>query len=82
MGCLSVLAGLLALAVPASIARASLVGAYIVLALLIIAAISAVRWNTQRRRVATGGAGATRSATAIVIVGVVYAVVIAAIHAA
>ena len=82
MGCLSVFAALLALAVPASIARASLVGAYVVLALLLVAALAGTRWNAQRRRAARGELKA-RDATALIIgVGVGYAVLIAVIHAA
>ena len=81
MGCLSVLAGLLALAVPASIARASLVGAYIVLALLLVLAVAATRWNASRRR-AGGGQPSGRATRVIIVVGVVYAGLIAIIHAA
>ena len=81
MGCLSVLAGLLALAVPASIARASLIGAYVMLALLLVMAVAATRWNSARRR-AAGRQPSGRATRVIIVVGVVYAGLIAIIHAA
>jgi hypothetical protein len=80
-GCLlGALAALLAFAIPASIARTSLVGAYVVIALLTVVAVTAVlaRMRWQQR---TGPARPTRTAlTRIAIAAVVYAGVVTAIH--
>jgi hypothetical protein len=80
MGCLGIgLAALLALAVPASIARASLVGAYVVIALLALAAVGAVVWADRHRD------RTMRISTALVRIGLVtvaYAVVVTLINAA
>jgi uncharacterized membrane protein len=80
-GCLfGALAALLALAIPASIARTSLVGAYVVIGLLtavaVIAILGRMRWQQR-----SGPVKPTRTAlTRIAIAAVVYAGVVTAIH--
>ncbi|WP_375490046.1 hypothetical protein [uncultured Jatrophihabitans sp.] len=85
MGCLSVgLAALLALAVPASIAPASLVGAYVVLAVLAAAAAAAVVANARRPRAQRVDAVPRRARSLAVVAGltVAYAAVVAVVHLA
>ncbi len=85
MGCLGVaLAALLALAVPASIAPASLIGAYVVLAVLASAAVGAVLTNARRPGAQRLDA-VPRRARALGAIGgltVLYAAVVALIHVA
>ena len=81
MGCLFAgLAGLLALAVPASIAPSRLVGALIVLAVLAVAALAAVQFRTTRA--AAGGVVRDKRVAEVRIVGLAigYAAVVIAIH--
>lgn len=83
MGCLLAgLAAVLVLAVPASIARTSLIGAYVVIAALTAVALAAVGWSARRRRALPGGT-APRTSTALGRIGVLtiaYAVVVTVIH--
>lgn len=83
MGCLGVgLAALLALAVPASIAPASVVGAYLVLALLAALAVGVVLVNAKRPRAERLDALPKRSRAlgAVAVLTTVYAAVVAVIH--
>ncbi|HEV7204271.1 MAG TPA: hypothetical protein VGN18_06640 [Jatrophihabitans sp.] len=55
MGCLMiVVSAVLALVVPASIARTSLVGAYVVIVALVVAAVTGVVLRARRTRPAVG----------------------------
>lgn len=84
MGCLGiVLAALLALAAPASLARASLFGAYAVIAALTVLAVVGVMWRTrQRARVVDSARPGKRrvTLTRIATLAMVYAVVVTLIH--
>ncbi len=83
MGCGGlVLFGLLALAIPASIAPASLTGAYVLIVLFAGAGIALIQ--VRARRVLREDTPARRvSATVLVLVAAgVYAAVVTAIHAA
>lgn len=85
MGCLAVgLAAVLALAIPASIAPASLVGAYVVLAILTVLAVAGVEFAWQRRGRLSPELG-RRPRTALLRLAVLvlgYAVVVTIIHVA
>ena len=85
MGCLMIgVAALLAFAVPASIAPASLVGAYVVIALL-AAAAAGTAWWTARSESGGSGGGRPRLATSltrIALAGLLYGVAVTLIHAA
>jgi hypothetical protein len=78
------LAAVLVLAVPASIARTSLIGAYVVIVALAAVAIVAVGWTARRGRPLPSGA-APRTSTAlarICMLAAVYVVAVTAIHGA
>lgn len=80
MGCLGlVVAALLALAVPASIAPASLVGAYVVLALLALGAVGLVV-QRSRRPVEPADRRTTRRLAWVGVLTVAYAAVVTVIH--
>lgn len=84
MGCAGLgLAFLLAFAVPASIARHTLVGAVVVITVLAAGAVVAVLVRVRRRPAgATDDARSTRSwLTGIVVIAVAYLVLVTAIHA-
>lgn len=71
MGCLlAALAGLLALAIPAAIARASLLGAYLIIALLAALALSGLRWRGLLTAVRAGRLAGITLAYAAVVTGV------------
>jgi ribosome-associated toxin RatA of RatAB toxin-antitoxin module len=74
------LAALLALAVPASIAPASLIGAYVVIVLLALLALTAVAARSRRPREAPRPL--LPDAMRVGVVAIAYAVVVTAIHAA
>jgi hypothetical protein len=82
VGCLATIAALLALSMPAAVARASLIGAYILIVLFTAAAVGAVVWNARRRmpaRVQPAG----RTSVAMTRIGVLaagYAVVATILH--
>jgi hypothetical protein len=82
MGCASlVVAALLALAVPASIARTSLIGAYVVIALLAAAGVTYVLIAGRRRAVLLSDD--ERPSTALIriaVLTVVYTAVVTLIH--
>jgi flagellar basal body-associated protein FliL len=82
MGCLASVAALLALAMPAAVARASLIGAYVLIVLFTAAAVGAVVWNA-RRQASAATRPARRTATAITRIGTVaavYAVAVTIVH--
>ena len=83
MGCLAGLAALLALAMPAAVARASLIGAYLLIVLFTAAAVGAVVGNARRRSSAETRPTGRRTSTAITRIGAVaavYAVAVTLVH--
>lgn len=81
MSCLLAgIAALLALAMPAAIARASLVGACILIALFTALAIAAVSARSRRRRAAGVETQPRVRIAGIVVVAAVYVVVVTLIH--
>lgn len=85
MGCLGVaLAAALALAIPASIAPASIVGAYAVLAILLAAAVAAIEvaWRRRGRLAPELGRRPRTALLRVAGLAVVYAAVVAIIHLA
>lgn len=78
------LAALLALAIPASIAPGSLVGAYVVLAVLTVVAVTAIEvaWRRRGRLAPELGRRPRTALTRVVAVLIGYAVVVAVIHVA
>lgn len=72
---------LLALVVPASIARTSLVGAYVVIAALAAAAVTAVVLTGRRPRpVVTNGPSRSGAVAGIGLVSALYVVAVTVIH--
>ncbi len=72
MGCLlAALAGLLALAIPVAIARASLFGALVIIAVFTALALGGLHWRGLLTRIRTA-----RTAT----VAIAYAAVVTAVH--
>lgn len=83
MGCTGlVIAGLLALAVPASIAPASLPGALVVIVLLAAAGAAAVVVRARQRPVVEGGRTVRNRLLVVGCLALGYAAVAVAIHAA
>jgi hypothetical protein len=74
----------LVLAVPASIARTSLIGAYVVIVALAAVALVAVGWSTHRRRALQSGAAprTSRALGRICMLAAVYVVAVTVIHRA
>ena len=81
MSCLLAgIAALLALAMPAAIARASLVGACILIAIFTALAITTVIVRAQRRRAAGVEAQPRARVVGILVVAAVYVAVVTLVH--
>lgn len=82
MGCLGLgVAALLALAVPLSIARASLVGAYLVIVLLTAVAVVALAGRARRTALIDPSRGTAGRYVWVGLLAVAYGVVVTVVHA-